>query len=184
MIFNLRDGRVGLIHRIHPNIQLAIFDSLDELWDPPPGYWDEHLRDLDGTRSSVPREGALGVGAGAPPVATDDGPLLFFHEREGDDHYTTKVALLDDETGRRAVAAARPDHASGAPMGVPRRHRQHHLRPRRRATARRHDLSHLRRSRPLRRRGQRADGRDSRGIACRRLNAHRVPDSSPRQRLQ
>jgi hypothetical protein len=37
--------------------------------------------------------------AGAPPVAAEDGLLLFFHEREGDDRYTTKVALLDDETG-------------------------------------------------------------------------------------
>ena len=34
VIFNLHDGRIGLIHRIHPNIQLAIFHSLEELWDP------------------------------------------------------------------------------------------------------------------------------------------------------
>lgn len=26
--------------------------------------------------------------------------LLFFHEREADDRYTTKVALLDEQTGR------------------------------------------------------------------------------------
>ena len=47
VIFNLRDGRVGLIHRIHSNIQLALFDSLDELCEPASDYWDEHLRDLD-----------------------------------------------------------------------------------------------------------------------------------------
>ena len=28
VVFNLRDGRVGLIHRIHPSMQLAVFDSL------------------------------------------------------------------------------------------------------------------------------------------------------------
>ena len=100
VIFNLRDGRVGLIHRIHPNIQLALFDSLDELWNPAPGYWDEHLRDLERHILIRPSTGALGVGAGAPPVATDKGLLLFFHERDGNDHYTTKVALLDDDTGR------------------------------------------------------------------------------------
>ena len=100
VIFNLHDGRIGLIHRIHPNIQLAIFDSLDQLWEPPPGYWAEHLRDLAAHTLIHPAEGALGVGAGAPPIATDDGPLLFFHEREGDNHYTTKVALLDEATGR------------------------------------------------------------------------------------
>jgi predicted GH43/DUF377 family glycosyl hydrolase len=100
VIFNLRDGRVGLIHRIHPNIQLALFDSLDELWNPAPDYWDTHLRDLEQHVLIRPAQGALGVGAGAPPVATENGLLLFFHERESNDHYTTKAALLDDETGR------------------------------------------------------------------------------------
>ena len=100
MIFNLRDGRIGLIHRIHPNMQLALFDSLDALWDPAPGYWDEHLRDLEEHTIIRPVEGAISVGAGAPPIATEDGLLLFFHERAGDNQYTTKVALLDAETGR------------------------------------------------------------------------------------
>jgi predicted GH43/DUF377 family glycosyl hydrolase len=100
VIFNLRNGRVGVIHRIHPNIQLALFDSLDELCDPPPEYWDEHLRDLERHTLIKPAEGAISVGAGAPPVATENGLLLFFHEREGNDHYTTKVARLSDETGQ------------------------------------------------------------------------------------
>jgi predicted GH43/DUF377 family glycosyl hydrolase len=107
VVFNLRDGRVGLIHRIHPNIQLALFDSLDELCKPAPEYWDEHLRDLEQHTLIRPAEGALGVGAGAPPLATEHGLLLFFHERESSDHYTTKVALLDDETGR--VLSLLPD---------------------------------------------------------------------------
>jgi len=107
VIFNLRDGRVGLIHRMHPNIQLALFDSLDELWNPAPGYWDEHLHDLERDILIRPSKGALSVGAGAPPVWTEKGLLLFFHEREGNGHYTTKVALLDDETGR--VRSLLPD---------------------------------------------------------------------------
>jgi predicted GH43/DUF377 family glycosyl hydrolase len=100
VLFNLRDGRVALIHRIHPNMQLAVFDSLDELWEAEPEHWDEHVRDLDRHTIIEPSPGALGVGAGAPPVATGDGLLLFFHEREADGHYTMKVALLDPETGR------------------------------------------------------------------------------------
>jgi predicted GH43/DUF377 family glycosyl hydrolase len=107
VIFNLRDGRVALIHRILPNIQLALFDSLDELCEPTPGYWDEHLRDLEQHTLIRPAQGALSVGAGAPPLATENGLLLFFHEREGNGHYTTKVALLDDETGR--VRSLLPD---------------------------------------------------------------------------
>jgi predicted GH43/DUF377 family glycosyl hydrolase len=100
VIFNLRDGRVGLIHRIHPAMQLALFDSLDELWDVDADYWDRHLRSLDEHVIISPSAGALGVGAGAPPVETPDGLLLFYHEREASGHYVAKVALLDDRTGR------------------------------------------------------------------------------------
>jgi hypothetical protein len=42
IVFNLRDGRVALIHRIYPNMQLAVFDSLEQLWDPRRvlgGHW-------------------------------------------------------------------------------------------------------------------------------------------------
>jgi len=100
VLFTLRDGRVGLIHRIHPNMQLAVFDSLDDLWDAAAERWDEHMRELDRHTILRPSDGALGIGAGAPPVATADGLLLFFHERERSGRYTMRVALLDDETGR------------------------------------------------------------------------------------
>jgi predicted GH43/DUF377 family glycosyl hydrolase len=100
VLFNLCDGQVALIHRIHPNMQLALFDSLDELWEAGPEHWDEHVRDLDRYTIIEPSPGALGVGAGAPPVETNDGLLLFYHERERYGHYTMKVALLDPETGR------------------------------------------------------------------------------------
>ena len=100
VIFNLRDGRVALIHRIYPNMQLAVFDSLDELWDPPAGYWDKHLAELDRHVLIEPGVDSLGVGAGAPPVETEDGLLLLYHERGGDEHYVAMAALLDHDTGR------------------------------------------------------------------------------------
>jgi beta-1,2-mannobiose phosphorylase / 1,2-beta-oligomannan phosphorylase len=100
VVFNLRGGRIAMIHRIQPNMQLALFDSLRELRDPGPEYWDEHMRELKSHTIISPSLGALGVGAGAPPVATDDGLLLFFHERTAENQYTLNVALLDDETGR------------------------------------------------------------------------------------
>ena len=99
VLFNLRDGRVALLHRIHPDMQIAVFDSLEALWQADAAYWDEHLRCLDEHVIISPSPGALGVGAGAPPVETRDGLLLFFHERESSGHYTAKVALLDDRSG-------------------------------------------------------------------------------------
>ena len=107
VIFNLRDGRVAFIHRIHPDVQLAIFDSLEDLYEAESTYWDEHVRELESHTLLRPAPGALGVGAGAPPVATDAGLLLFYHERDADSQYTIKVALLNDETG--LVEALLPD---------------------------------------------------------------------------
>lgn len=100
VIFNLRDGRVGLIHRIHPNMQLAVFDTLEELWGSGDGFWDAHMADLEAHTIMRPSPGSLGIGAGAPPIVTDDGLLLFFHERNAESQYTLNVALLDDATGR------------------------------------------------------------------------------------
>jgi predicted GH43/DUF377 family glycosyl hydrolase len=99
IVFNLRDGRVALVHRIYPNMQLALFDSLDELWDPPAGYWEGHMANLERHTIIRPLETSLGVGAGAPPVVTDDGLLLLYHERDGHERYSTKAALLDYDTG-------------------------------------------------------------------------------------
>jgi predicted GH43/DUF377 family glycosyl hydrolase len=99
-IFNLSDGRVAMIHRIHPDMQVAIFDSLDHLWDAGPDYWDGHVDNLHEHVIIAPTPGALGVGAGAPPVATAQGLLLFFHERNAEGTYTMNVALLDATNGR------------------------------------------------------------------------------------
>jgi predicted GH43/DUF377 family glycosyl hydrolase len=100
VVFNLDDGRVALIHRIHPDMQLAVFDDLDHLWHAPDEYWDAHLAELASHTLLRPSPGALGIGAGAPPVRTDAGFLLFFHERRADGSYTMNLALLDSTTGR------------------------------------------------------------------------------------
>lgn len=108
VIFTLADARVALLHRIHPNVQLAVFDDLDHLWNAPGAYWDAHLADLDRHTVLRPSPGALGIGAGAPPVRTEAGFLLFFHERRADGSYTMNLALLDDATGRVVARLAEP----------------------------------------------------------------------------
>lgn len=107
VIFTLADGRVALIHRVHPNMQLAVFDDLDHLWHAPDNYWDTHMAELEQHTLLTPGPGALGVGAGAPPVRTEAGFLLFFHERRADGSYTMNLALLDEMSGR--VLSRLPD---------------------------------------------------------------------------
>ena len=99
VLFNLRDGRVALIHRIHPNMQLALFDSLEHLYAADGEYWDAHMSELDRHTLIRPATGGRGVGAGAPPVDVDGALLLFYHERDTESRYTINVALLDAETG-------------------------------------------------------------------------------------
>jgi predicted GH43/DUF377 family glycosyl hydrolase len=108
VLFNLRDDRVALIHRIHPNMQLAIFDSLDHLYASGAEYWDAHMSELERRTLIRPAAGALGVGAGAPPIDVDGALLLFYHERDADSRYTINVALLDDETGALVSALDQP----------------------------------------------------------------------------
>jgi predicted GH43/DUF377 family glycosyl hydrolase len=108
VVFNLADGRVALIHRLHPDMQLAVFDDLDHLWHADEAYWDDHLADLDRHTLLRPSPGALGIGAGAPPVPTDAGLLLFFHERRADGAYTMNLALLDAGDGHLVARLAEP----------------------------------------------------------------------------
>jgi predicted GH43/DUF377 family glycosyl hydrolase len=100
VLFNLTDGRVALIHRVEPNMQLAVFESLRALIDADSAYWNAHLDNLEDHVILRPSPGALGVGAGAPPIESDAGLVLFYHERTGDGTYTVNVALLDPATGR------------------------------------------------------------------------------------
>ncbi len=107
VVFNLRSGKVALIHRVHPNIQVAVFDDLEHLWSADHSYWDEHMRELDQHTIIASSERVSGVGAGAPPVETDEGLLLFYHERLINGTYTMNVALLDPDTAK--VRAVLPD---------------------------------------------------------------------------
>jgi predicted GH43/DUF377 family glycosyl hydrolase len=100
VVFTLSDGRVALIHHVRSGMQLAVFDDLEHLWHPPDDYWAAHMANLASHTLLLPSPGALGIGAGAPPVRCEAGLLLFFHERRADGSYTMNLALLDERTGR------------------------------------------------------------------------------------
>ncbi len=108
VIFDLTGGGVAMIHRVAPDIQIAVFESMEDLIDPPAGYWEEHLETLEDHVIIRPSDGALGVGAGAPPIATPAGLLFFYHERDASGVYTARVALLDPGSGHPTGVAPLP----------------------------------------------------------------------------
>ena len=146
VLFNLRDGRVGLIHRIHPNMQLAVFDSLDDLWDAGAKRWDEHMRELD--RHTILRPSGGRARDRRRRSSARDRPTACFSSSTSASEageYTMRVALLDDETGRVRSVLPEPIMRPDAPLGTLRRRRRRRVRAGGGRSAGRHDLPHLRR---------------------------------------
>jgi predicted GH43/DUF377 family glycosyl hydrolase len=83
------NGKYAILHSIRPNIQIEYVDSLEfdnktyiksfHGGEPQKGCWDKWLR-----------------GAGAPPLKTKEGWLLFYHAMDNDwSKYKVGAALLD-----------------------------------------------------------------------------------------
>jgi beta-1,2-mannobiose phosphorylase / 1,2-beta-oligomannan phosphorylase len=85
-------GRYAMFHRIPSSIWLAYSDDLlhwgdyQKIMDPRPGCWDD-----------------LKIGAGGPPLKTDDGWLVIYHGVSKDRVYRLGVALLDLEDPARVI---------------------------------------------------------------------------------
>ncbi len=99
-------GRIAMLHRVAPDVQLVWFDSLDELYDPPAALWQDHLRTLDEHVILRPARTweAKKIGAGPPPIETDEGWLLVYHGVDHDHVYRSGLALLDLDDPRRVIA--------------------------------------------------------------------------------
>ncbi|HPO83045.1 MAG TPA: glycosidase [bacterium] len=80
------NNKYVMLHRIHPDIWIAYSDDLIHwnghrvIMTPRKGYWDSEK-----------------IGAGAPPIKTEKGWLIFYHGVDGDNVYRLGVALLDLE---------------------------------------------------------------------------------------
>lgn len=99
-------GRVAMLHRITPDIQLMYFEDLEQLCAPPPALWQAHLEALDQHVVLRPREGweAKKIGAGPTPIETEDGWLLIYHGVDEEHVYRAGLALLDLDDPRRVIA--------------------------------------------------------------------------------
>jgi predicted GH43/DUF377 family glycosyl hydrolase len=99
-------GRIAMLHRIVPDVQVVFFDDLEQLFRPPERLWQEHLRHLD--RAVVLRPEAAWeaskVGAGPTPIETEAGWLLIYHGVDDRYVYRAGLALLDPDDPQRVLA--------------------------------------------------------------------------------
>lgn len=72
------DGKLVFLHRIKPDIQLAMIDQWSDLTEQ---FWDEYLLRLHEHIFMAPRyrHEVSYLGAGCPPIETPEGWLLIYH---------------------------------------------------------------------------------------------------------
>lgn len=102
-------GRVAMLHRIFPNIQIAWFENIEQLCRPPADYWPRYLERLDDyvvMRPEQPWEGKK-IGMGPTPIETSEGWLLIYHGVDEQHVYRMGLSLLDLEDPMRVIARTR-----------------------------------------------------------------------------
>lgn len=99
-------GRIAMLHRIHPDVQLVWFDDLEQLLAPPARLWLEHLDRLDEYVVLKPEADweSRKVGAGPTPIETEEGWLLIYHGVDYRHVYRAGAALLDLDNPLRVIA--------------------------------------------------------------------------------
>ncbi len=107
MIFPGKIGnKIGFIHRIKPNIQLALFESMEELINPDKSHWPNHLKKLE-KHTIMFREYEWEhqkIGAGPPPLQTEAGWLFIYHGVDREKVYRAGAALLDENVPNKVIA--------------------------------------------------------------------------------
>jgi len=104
-------GRVAMLHRIEPDIQLIYFDDLEQLRAPSAALWKSHMDSLDEHVIMRPRMTweAKKIGSGPTPIETEDGWLLIYHGVDQSNVYRAGLALLDlDDPGRVLARCSQP----------------------------------------------------------------------------
>jgi beta-1,2-mannobiose phosphorylase / 1,2-beta-oligomannan phosphorylase len=106
------NGKVALVHRVAPNIQLDFFDSIEDMMDQ--SFWDAYTPEkADAStimRAANPWENGK-VGGSTPPVKTSKGWLFTYHGVQpltGDPErpfiYRMGLALLDLDDPTKVIA--------------------------------------------------------------------------------
>jgi len=99
-------GRIAMLHRVIPDIQIVYFDGLEQLTNPRENFWSEYRARLDEFTIMRPKYDweAEKIGAGPPPIRTEEGWLLIYHGKDEEAVYRAGMALLDPEDPSRVIA--------------------------------------------------------------------------------
>ncbi len=111
------NGKIAILHSITPKIEIAYRDSIEDI-----GKKEPFIKSWIGSRNNLPaREGVWDTfvrGAGAPPVKTSAGWLLFYHANDAKEGYKYKVGAIlldtDDPTKilhRASLPVLSPDES-------------------------------------------------------------------------
>jgi len=96
VIAEISSKKIAFIHRLMPDIHVAFFESVEELISPSPGFWEDYIQ--KGGEILIKAERNEKIGAGAPPIRTEQGFLFFYHSKDiKKNRYVVKVALLHKE---------------------------------------------------------------------------------------
>jgi len=106
-------GRLAMIHRIDPSLQIAYFDNpqFEKLSDPSlrSQYWTGYLHNLDANAIMRPREWweKRKIGLGPPPIRTSEGWLMIYHGVDENYVYRAGAALADLDDPQKILARSR-----------------------------------------------------------------------------
>jgi predicted GH43/DUF377 family glycosyl hydrolase len=106
LIPELIQGKIAMLHRVAPNIQIVYFDDLEQLTNPGKSFWREYTAVLEEFTIMKPKYQweSSKIGAGPPPVKTKEGWLLIYHGVDENHIYRTGIALLDLEDPSKVIA--------------------------------------------------------------------------------
>ncbi len=97
------NNKMVMFHRIKPNIQIAYFDSFEQLKSK--SYWAEYMKNLE-DRVAIRPEFQWDknyVGSGTPPIKTPSGWLMLYHGVDEKMVYRAGALLLDLKDPRKVL---------------------------------------------------------------------------------
>lgn len=100
------NGKLAFLHRLFPSIQITYFNDPSELTRE---FWEDYISNLQKHIVILPKykHENSHIGAGCPPIETEDGWLLIYHSAQNTVKgiiYHVAVALLDLENPTKVIA--------------------------------------------------------------------------------